>query len=139
VRLSPVSAKVSIDHFTKWGAHRAVSAAPKNLAAVPSLDTLVRDPAQARLLSGQVRGELIAQASAVIACLAAPMIAEAPASAPEADALLTAKEMAARLKVKESWILTEARRGRIPKVLIGRYVRFSAEAVERALAQRPAS
>jgi excisionase family DNA binding protein len=109
------------------------------LIAVPTLDTLVRDPAQARLLSGHVRGELMAQASAVIACLAAPMIAEAPASAPEADALLTAKEMAARLKVKESWILTEARRGRIPKVLIGRYVRFSAEAVERALAQCPAS
>jgi excisionase family DNA binding protein len=44
--------------------------------------------------------------------------------------LLTADEAAALLNVPSSWILREARAGRVPHVRLGRYVRFDAEALE---------
>ena len=40
------------------------------------------------------------------------------------DRLLDPEELAERLKVPVSWVYEQSRRGRIPTVRIGRYVRF---------------
>lgn len=50
--------------------------------------------------------------------------------------LLTAEEVAARLQVPTGWVYAAARRGELPSVRLGRYVRFRAEALERWLAER---
>ena len=50
--------------------------------------------------------------------------------------LLTAKQVAACLEVKESWVQSEARANRIPKRMVGRYVRFELGEVRRVLEQR---
>jgi excisionase family DNA binding protein len=54
--------------------------------------------------------------------------------------LITADEAGALLSVPSSWVLREARAGRVPHVRLGRYVRFDAEALDawwRARAQGP--
>ena len=43
----------------------------------------------------------------------------------DTDGLLTADEVAARLKVQPSWVKKAARANRIPNVPVGRYLRFS--------------
>ena len=43
--------------------------------------------------------------------------------------LLTASDVAAALKVPETWVYAQARAGRIPHLRLGRYVRFDAVAV----------
>lgn len=43
--------------------------------------------------------------------------------------LLDAEEAGELLNVPKSWVLTEARAGRIPHVRLGRYVRFEPEAL----------
>ena len=58
------------------------------------------------------------------------------ASAREAEKLLTADELAERLRVPESWVRTEERARRIPSVRLGKYVRFKLSEVERSLAER---
>ncbi len=45
-------------------------------------------------------------------------------------ALVDAKVIASMLSVPSSWVLAEARAGRIPHVRLGKYVRFSVAAVE---------
>jgi excisionase family DNA binding protein len=45
-------------------------------------------------------------------------------------ALLTADEVAERLRVTKCWIYAEVRAGRLPHVRLGRYVRFRADAIE---------
>ena len=85
------------------------------------------------------------QIPAVLAFLSARLLAEGyagrnsednGASARDAEKLLTADELAARLSLPESWVRTEERAGRIPGVGAGRYVRFKLSDVERALAER---
>ena len=49
---------------------------------------------------------------------------------------LTAGELAARLNLPESWVRNEERAGRIPSIRAGKYVRFKATEVERALAEK---
>ncbi len=44
--------------------------------------------------------------------------------------------MARRLNVKESWVRSEQRAGRIPFVQVGRYVRFRAAEVEAVIVRR---
>ena len=51
----------------------------------------------------------------------------------DAGRLLDAKAMAERLQVPESWLRESARRGRVPCVYVGRYMRFDPECVRRAL------
>jgi excisionase family DNA binding protein len=56
------------------------------------------------------------------------------------ERLLTAQEVAELLSVPASWVYAEARAGRIPHVRVGRYRRFSREAIEqwaRALERGP--
>jgi excisionase family DNA binding protein len=44
--------------------------------------------------------------------------------------LLTAEEVAERLRVTKCWIYAEVRAGRLPHVRLGRYVRFRARAID---------
>jgi excisionase family DNA binding protein len=45
-------------------------------------------------------------------------------------ALLTAEEVAERLRVTKCWIYAEVRAGRLPHVRLGRYVRFRVGAID---------
>jgi excisionase family DNA binding protein len=45
-------------------------------------------------------------------------------------ALLTADEVAARLRVTKCWVYAEVRAGRLPHVRLGRYIRFRAGAID---------
>jgi excisionase family DNA binding protein len=51
--------------------------------------------------------------------------------------LMTAEELAARLKVDASWVLTSARLNEIPCVRLGKYVRFDLAAVIQHRARHP--
>ncbi|MGE5235820.1 MAG: helix-turn-helix domain-containing protein [Acidobacteriota bacterium] len=44
--------------------------------------------------------------------------------------LLTAEEVAERLRVTKCWIYAEVRAGRLPHVRLGRYVRFRVAAID---------
>ncbi len=43
--------------------------------------------------------------------------------------LWTAEKVADKLEVNESWVLKEARAGRLPSVKVGHYVRFIPESI----------
>ncbi len=47
----------------------------------------------------------------------------------EPGELLCAEEMARQLSIKPSWLLEQARQGRVPHVRLGKYVRFNATQV----------
>jgi len=67
---------------------------------------------------------------------------DVPVSVDELGELLTVEELAARLKVRKSWVYERTRRlgsGRLPFVKLGKYVRFEAKAVLEYLAQRARS
>lgn len=49
------------------------------------------------------------------------------------DALLTAGEVAAQLRVTKGWLYAETRAGRVPHVRLGRYLRYRRSAIERWL------
>jgi excisionase family DNA binding protein len=44
--------------------------------------------------------------------------------------LLTADEVAERLRVTKCWVYAEVRAGRLPHVRLGRYIRFRAGAID---------
>ncbi len=85
----------------------------------------------------------VAKIPGVLALLAARLLDDA-ASDPEqghsnpvgSEDLFTARELADRLKLPESWIHSAERDGRIPSVRAGKYVRFNLSDVERALSER---
>jgi excisionase family DNA binding protein len=57
-----------------------------------------------------------------------------PAEQPEqpgSSRLLTAAEVAERLRMTPGWVYAATRANRVPHVRLGRYVRFRAEAIER--------
>lgn len=54
--------------------------------------------------------------------------------ASDPDRLLTPQEVAQLLHVSPSWVAERARRGLVPHCRLGRYVRFTAEDVERIIA-----
>lgn len=58
------------------------------------------------------------------------MTVEMEARSVDSSDLLTADEVAARLKVQPSWVMKAARANRIPYVPVGRYTRFSWPDVE---------
>lgn len=47
------------------------------------------------------------------------------------DRLLTAEEVAAMLRVTKAWVYAETRRGDLPHVRLGRYVRYREPALRR--------
>jgi excisionase family DNA binding protein len=60
--------------------------------------------------------------------------APATATAANAETLLDAEQLSAKLSIPTTWIEQAARDGRVPCVRAGRWVRFSRAAVEAALA-----
>jgi len=85
----------------------------------------------------------VAKIPGVLALLAARLLDDAGrdreqdrSSSEESENLLTARELADRLKLPESWIRSAERDGRIPSVRAGKYVRFNLSDVERALSER---
>jgi hypothetical protein len=71
---------------------------------------------------------------AALQCAIAARLAEAsdkPATA-AASELLTASQMASILGVKESWLRSRARAGKLPVIVLGRYRRYDARAVRAA-------
>jgi excisionase family DNA binding protein len=52
------------------------------------------------------------------------------------DQLLTAEEVARLLQVRTSWLYDAARRGAIPHVRLGRYVRFRRDSVDAWIRER---
>lgn len=52
----------------------------------------------------------------------------------EVEALLTAEEVAALLRVERSWLYGAARNGQFPCVRVGRYVRFRPDDVKQWIA-----
>lgn len=49
--------------------------------------------------------------------------------------LLTATEVAERLRVTTAWVYAATRANRVPHVRLGRYVRFRADAIDRWIAE----
>lgn len=114
-------------------------ATENRIAAVPSLDDIARDPGCVGGLATRTLAALQGRAAAVQAALAAEALAgteTVPATRAVATGLLNTKQMAEYLKVKQCWVASEARAGRIPKRMVGRYVRFDPSEVERSLSQR---
>lgn len=112
------------------------------LAAVPALDDVASNPRVLAGLSKSAIASLLMRSavvqSALTAALATEDAPEQPVSTPaNVDVrLLTAKQVAECLEVKESWVMSEARADRIPKHMVGRYVRFDLGEVRRVLEQR---
>lgn len=61
---------------------------------------------------------------------------ESPPAAAEGEALIDAAEAARLLAVPKTWVLAQARAGRIPHVRLGRYVRFEASELRHWRASR---
>jgi hypothetical protein len=77
------------------------------------------------------RDQLPALMLAIAARMAEPADPEpAPNSQPT---LVDADELAQALSYKKSWLMTQARQGKIPSVRAGKYVRFNIAEVEAAL------
>ena len=74
--------------------------------------------------------------SALTAALAEAESEQPPAANEGPGKMLTAKQVAEHFEVKESWVMSEARANRIPKRMVGRYVRFDLAEVKRALERR---
>jgi len=84
----------------------------------------------------------VEQIPAMLAPLSARLLSQAPrdreddrSSAAGSENLLTAGELAARLGLRESWVRSAERDGRIPGLRAGKYVRFKLSDVERALGE----
>ncbi|MGD0073340.1 MAG: helix-turn-helix domain-containing protein [Candidatus Binataceae bacterium] len=90
-------------------------------------------------MGGEVFSETataLAKCAAELAAIAAKL-AESPAEKPtKNDRLIDAKEMAERLDVPETWIRDQERAGKLPSVRAGKYVRFRAADVLRAIEDR---
>lgn len=99
---------------------------------VPSLDEIALDPAKAIALSLDAATMLLARGGAACEVLRARVgtlqLASAPARVETADAVewLTVPEVAARLKLARSYVYQLARRGDLPAVRRGKYVRIPA-------------
>jgi excisionase family DNA binding protein len=108
-----------------------------NNKGTPLVDEIACDPKLADDLAPGVVAALLGRAHIAVAALEARLlvVSIAPASyrSTEDETLIDAKEMAARLSVPESKIKSDARCGRIPRVMVGRYVRFRPTEVEAAL------
>lgn len=113
-----------------------------DLREVPTLDEIARDVRQVSGLNPSALAALSTKCAVVQMAVAAELIRVSadPNSIdrgrPTTDRLLTAKQIAEHLEVKESWVMSEARAKRIPKRMVGRYVRFDLAEVQRALQER---
>ena len=115
---------------------RSGTAPPK---AIPDFDDIARDVRAVAGLNQSVLAALSSKCAAVQSAVAAELTrvaAEygvlAEKVSPATNRLLTAKQIAEHLVVKESLGDVEARANRIPKRMVGRYVRFDLADVQRA-------
>jgi excisionase family DNA binding protein len=107
------------------------------------LDTNTREGIEA-IVASWARSIPLEQIPGVVALLFARLVVENGAGLSErnhlsprdGETLLTARELAGRLRVPESWVRTEERAGRLPGLRLGKYVRFKLSEVERALSER---
>jgi excisionase family DNA binding protein len=81
-----------------------------------------------------VLARLAAWQSQLLARLMAAPPAPAAPKQPEPEQLLTAREVAQRYSVPETWVYEQARLGKLPSVQLGRYVRFRLAEVEKTIA-----
>jgi excisionase family DNA binding protein len=66
------------------------------------------------------------------------VLAEEPTSTEtqsERDELMTAEELAERLRMTRAWVYAETRLGRIPHLRLGRYFRYRRSAIEAWIAE----
>jgi excisionase family DNA binding protein len=102
---------------------------------VITLDELAKSPERAVDLSPDVRAGLLARCAAVLAALAAPVptapIATLAPAAPAAEPMwLTIPEVAKRLSLARSYVYQLARRGDLPSVRRGKYVRIPVDGLQ---------
>jgi excisionase family DNA binding protein len=109
-----------------------------NSVSVPTLDELAGNPERARDLPTDVAASLLSKLAGVQTILLAHLLAgpvNGETSKVPADDLLTVPEVAARLKVPSAYVYELARRGEIPTVRIGKYVRVPHVALQEWVAQ----
>jgi excisionase family DNA binding protein len=58
-----------------------------------------------------------------------------PLPGAERDELMTAEEVAERLRMTRAWVYSETRLDRIPHLRLGRYFRYRRSAIERWIAE----
>jgi predicted DNA-binding transcriptional regulator AlpA len=113
------------------------------LTSIPTLDEVVKDSRRIGGLNQLALAALALKCASVQAAISAELMRSAETGAVERDTpkssrLLTGQQIAEHLEIKESWVMSEARANRIPKKMVGRYVRFDLGEVQRALEQRQA-
>ena len=115
-----------------------MTAPAQPLTPVPTLDELARDPVKAKALSPEVRAAFVAQCAVVLAALSAPLLAAVQNSdrTPTDDRLLTLSEAAEILHFSKSYVYELARRGRLPVIREGRYVRLRHSSLRDWIAER---
>jgi len=104
--------------------------------SVPTLDELAKDATRAAGLSAEVLAALASVCTAALMNITAQLavIAKQPSAITvAADELLTAKQVAERWSVPETWVREKYRAGMLPFVQLGRYVRFRPLDLERYL------
>jgi len=133
--LAPAPAS-SFESEVYGGAARPVPAAPK-LAAVPSLDELLRDPARAHALPASALIALLASTAAVQAALTAELLARGHAqTAPAKDRWLKPDEASAVLRRDRRWLYRLARTLPFIKKISARSFLCSEVGIHRWLATR---
>lgn len=98
--------------------------------SIPTLDDVANDPARAAMLPPVARAALLGRCAAVLAALSAASFTAAPPSEPITPAgkvWLTVPEVAERLSLAPSYVYELARRGDLPSVRRGKYVRIPAD------------
>ena len=104
-----------------------------------TLDALAENPAQARVLTPDQRLLLIQRAAALLAGLqtadAQATLADSRPKTSTEDELLTAEQIAERFKVAKTWPHEQARLGKLPCVMLGRWRRFRLADIEAAIAK----
>lgn len=127
------------DHDARARRPRRVHQEVAQPAAAPTLDDLAETPAKAAALRPNVAAELLARCLAVqgglIARLVSGAMGESPSS-PAGEALMTMPEVGAALAVPVSYAYELARRGELPTVRFGKYVRVRASDLRAWLARR---
>jgi excisionase family DNA binding protein len=101
------------------------------------LADLVTDPSRVAELQPDQLSALLAQVSAVQACMAARLVAttQDQSNSDRDESLLTVEQAASRLGVSEDWLYR--RTGKLPFVVrMGRQVRFSASGIDRYIKNR---
>ncbi len=113
------------------------------VSEAPTLDSIALDPAKAAGLSLEVRAALIARCTATLAALAGPLLATPrgqraePAARDDAEVprCITIPELAERLKLAPGYLYALARRGELPVVRWGKYVRVPVDQLQAVLAR----